>query len=308
MNSIPEVSVIIPNYNHALFLKQRIDSVLNQSFQDFEIVILDDYSTDSSREIIEQYRGHPKVSHIIYNEKNSGSSFRQWQKGIELSKGKYIWIAESDDYCAIDFLEKMISILEQGAGVAYCRSARVENNNVNKNYFWPDDLDAMKWKRNYFNQGFKEISEALIYRNTIPNASACIFRKDIVDFNKSITDFKYAGDWLFWIYLLKNSSIGFVSESLNFFRIYHQSTRTIKDVLMEKKRFEEYFCVIDEARKLCKKEKINPNEFSKYDWLFEEYWAKRKTFGIKSIILPFFSVKYYRLYYLYIAKKLFKKG
>ena len=51
---MPKISVIIPNYNHSLYLKDRIDSVLNQSFQDFELIILDDYSTDNSREVIEE--------------------------------------------------------------------------------------------------------------------------------------------------------------------------------------------------------------------------------------------------------------
>ena len=97
MHSTPLISIIIPNYNHALYLKQRIDSVLNQTFQDFELIILDDCSTDNSREIIERYRGNPKITQIIYNKKNSGGVFKQWIKGIEKVKGEYVWIAERDD-------------------------------------------------------------------------------------------------------------------------------------------------------------------------------------------------------------------
>jgi glycosyltransferase involved in cell wall biosynthesis len=84
------ISVIVPNYNHAKFLKERIDSILNQTIQDFELIILDDCSTDNSREIIESYRQLPNVS-IFYNSKNSGSPFKQWKKGINRAKGKYIW-------------------------------------------------------------------------------------------------------------------------------------------------------------------------------------------------------------------------
>ena len=102
---MPTVSVIIPNYNHAPFLKQRIESVLNQSFQDFEMILIDDCSTDGSREIIESYRNNPHVSHIVYNDSNSGSAFLQWNKGIELAKGDWIWVAESDDYAEPTFLE-----------------------------------------------------------------------------------------------------------------------------------------------------------------------------------------------------------
>ncbi|MEJ7913050.1 MAG: glycosyltransferase family 2 protein, partial [Chitinophagaceae bacterium] len=77
------VSVIIPNYNHAEYLHQRIQSVLDQTWPHFEIIILDDCSTDNSKQIIEEYRYHDKVGAIIFNPVNSGSTFKQWIKGIE---------------------------------------------------------------------------------------------------------------------------------------------------------------------------------------------------------------------------------
>ncbi len=98
------VTVIVPNYNHAPYLKRRIESILNQTYQDLELIILDDCSNDNSIDIIKQYQNHKKISHIERNEKNSGSPFKQWQKGIELAKGEYIWIAESDDYADPEFL------------------------------------------------------------------------------------------------------------------------------------------------------------------------------------------------------------
>ena len=94
---IPVVSVIIPNYNYALYLKKRIESILNQTYTDYELILLDDASTDNSVEILEKYKDNPHVSHILVNEKNSGSPFQQWAKGISLARGKWIWIAEADD-------------------------------------------------------------------------------------------------------------------------------------------------------------------------------------------------------------------
>src|SRR5258706_9778611 len=119
---MPKVSVIIPNYNHAPFLKQRIDSVLNQTYLDLEVIILDDRSTDNSGGIIESYRGHPKVVSIVYNEANSGSPFGQWKKGVRLVNGKYIWIAESDDWAEPDLLDKLIALAEgnDNIGIAFC--------------------------------------------------------------------------------------------------------------------------------------------------------------------------------------------
>ena len=101
----PLVSVIIPNYNHAVYLDERIKSVLNQTYQNFELIILDDCSPDNgaSMAIIEKYRNNPHISHIVYNDVNSGSTFKQWHKGLELAKGDLIWIAESDDNCEKSF-------------------------------------------------------------------------------------------------------------------------------------------------------------------------------------------------------------
>ena len=74
---MPNVSVIVPNYNHEQYLQQRIESIVNQTYQDFELILLDDFSTDNSRDILNLYRNHPKVSKIVFNEKNSGSPFKQ---------------------------------------------------------------------------------------------------------------------------------------------------------------------------------------------------------------------------------------
>jgi glycosyltransferase involved in cell wall biosynthesis len=104
----PLLAVIIPNYNHAPYLEQRIESVLKQTFQDMEVIILDDCSTDNSKNIIERYRNHPKVSTVLYNKVNSGNTFKQWKKGIEQARGTWIWIAESDDWCEPTFLEEVL--------------------------------------------------------------------------------------------------------------------------------------------------------------------------------------------------------
>lgn len=109
----PKVSVIIPNFNHEKYLDERIQSVLNQTYTDFEVIILDDVSKDNSKEVIEKYRSNPHVSNIVYNTENSGSTFKQWAKGFNLAKGGLIWIAESDDSCSPKLLEKLVNEFEK---------------------------------------------------------------------------------------------------------------------------------------------------------------------------------------------------
>jgi glycosyltransferase involved in cell wall biosynthesis len=84
VNTKPIVSVIVPNYNHARFLPKRIDSILGQSFQDSELILLDDCSTDGSRSILSRYAGGQRTK-IEFNDKNSGSPFKQWNKGVGLA-------------------------------------------------------------------------------------------------------------------------------------------------------------------------------------------------------------------------------
>ena len=130
MESNPVVSVIVPNYNHSAFLKERLDSILLQTYQYFEIIILDDCSTDNSVQIIENYRLNKHVTHVVLNEKNSGSTFLQWDKGIELAQGKYIWIAESDDVAHPCFLNTLVCQLEKypEAAFAFSHSLLIDDN------------------------------------------------------------------------------------------------------------------------------------------------------------------------------------
>jgi glycosyltransferase involved in cell wall biosynthesis len=94
----PLISVIVPNYNHEKYLKQRLESVFNQTYVNFEVILLDDFSTDSSTNILSEYAKNPKVSHCVFNETNSGNTFVQWNKGIALAKGDYIVKKDSRQY------------------------------------------------------------------------------------------------------------------------------------------------------------------------------------------------------------------
>jgi len=179
---MPNVSVIIPNYNHAPYLNQRIDSVLNQTYQDFELIILDDKSTDNSKEVIESYRSHPKVSQIVYNEINSGSTFKQWNRGIRLAKGELIWLAESDDDASEFFLEEMVSRFNQNSnlGIVYCDSYYIneKNKKLKRTHLWKNErFSSTRWNNDFINTGINEVNNYLIYHNVIDNASSALFKK-----------------------------------------------------------------------------------------------------------------------------------
>lgn len=244
----PLVSVIIPNYNHAKYLPERIESVLNQSFQDFEVILLDDNSSDSSRDVIEKYRNQPKVSHIIFNEVNSGSTFKQWQKGINLAKGEWIWFAESDDYCEPTLLEALLKNIGQchNVVVSYCQSYIVEEGKELKNLsFFTDSVDTDHWKKDYCGEGVDEINKCLLYKCTIPNASAAIFKKSaFLKADKAFTSMRFCGDWMLWVQLLKMGNIAFSAQPLNYFRFHNATTRVLDTFQRRKLRAEEEYEVV----------------------------------------------------------------
>lgn len=293
---LPLISIIVPNYNHERFLKQRLDSVFNQTFQDFEIILLDDCSTDNSQEILLQYAQHPKVSHCVFNEVNSGSSFKQWQKGIALAKGEYIWIAESDDYCELDFLDNLIELFIPEIVLVLCSSININDRGdilgINE---WATSFDKMKWTNNYVNDGENEIKNYMRYRNCIPNASAVLFKKNAIDKSFFHNDFYYCGDWFFWLQLLQRGSIAYLNNPLNFFRKHTTTTRTIKNYLEEKKRFKEYKLIVNKYSSVGHR-LVN---FKKYMWIVVEWLAKSYNFKFiqaVNIEMPFL------LYLIFLQK------
>lgn len=230
----PTVSIIVPNYNYARYLDTRMESILNQTFQDFEIIILDDCSTDNSVKIIEKYRNNPKISHIEINKENSGSPFRQWKKGIEYASGKYIWIAEADDSALPDFLEKTIEALEAtpSAAVAFTGSETIDETGK------PYGRDIDKWYKKSpqkTNGGWKAfdgkeyVVHNLYWHCYVYNASMTVFRKEFYspDLLDESIKMRNAGDWLFWIKLTAKGDIIEIYEKLNLFRLHKKSATAI---------------------------------------------------------------------------------
>jgi len=216
VNSKPKISAIIPNYNHAAYLKQRIDSVLNQTYRDFEVIILDDCSTDNSKDIIEQYRTHEKVSLIIYNEVNSGNPFKQWDKGIGLAKGEYIWLAESDDWCEITLLETIMAGIEnkENCVLGYCQGYCVMENNAIKFQSSHTSLAEYVDGKNF-------IKDFILPRNPIFNAGMAVWKKKIYEsVSREYLNFKLIGDYFFWIEVAKCGSVFISGKLLNYFRTH----------------------------------------------------------------------------------------
>jgi glycosyltransferase involved in cell wall biosynthesis len=227
--AIPTVSVIVPNFNHARFLRERIESVLAQTYQDFEVILLDDCSTDESRSIIGGYVKDPRVR-VEFNEKNSGSTFRQWNRGVRLARGKYVWIAESDDYADEHLLEKLACRLdaEPDAVLCYCRSWRVSSDGKISGFLDPEvtDSDPNRWAMDFVADGREECWKYLSKCNSIPNASAVLFRRAAYErVGGADENLHLCGDWKLWTAMALTGEITYIANPLNYFRFHDSSVR-----------------------------------------------------------------------------------
>ena len=113
MMSSSLVSVVMPTYNRADFIEQAIDSVLQQSYKNIELFVIDDGSTDGTKVLLEKYESDPRFNYIY--QQNQGQSVAR-NHGIKLSSGEYLSFVDSDNAWFLDKLEKLLTVAEAHAG------------------------------------------------------------------------------------------------------------------------------------------------------------------------------------------------
>ena len=226
---MPKVSIILPNYNHGKFLAQRLTSIFSQTLKDFELIFLDDASTDNSLEIFRIFAGDPRIR-AEFNGENSRSPFKQWNRGFELARGEFVWIAESDDFSDPRFLQVMIDMLERNpsAELAYCQSFMSDE--TGKLEAFPDWywhlIDPERWTKDYCSKGEYELANYFSMQNIIPNASAVVFRRELADgLPRAPEHMRLCGDWMFWSQLATRGDVCFVAKPLNFWRLTHKGSQ-----------------------------------------------------------------------------------
>ena len=224
-----KVSVAVPNYNYARFMYQRIYSILSQNYKIYELIILDDKSSDDSKKVMDEIESKIKKYvnvRTIYNKENSGSAFKQWRKGFEEAKGDYVWIAEADDYCESNLLKNLIKPIKKDKNIriSYADTAFTDGDgNIIINTIKPE-IDILKtghWDKSYVNDGLDEITNYSYLNNTIANVSSCIIKKD--DYSKIFEEagkYKQAGDWIFYVYVIAKGKVAYFNKPINYYRVH----------------------------------------------------------------------------------------
>ncbi|WP_276091101.1 glycosyltransferase [Pedobacter sp. JY14-1] len=231
MNSYtkPLISVVFTSYNHIKYLRQAIESIIQQDYENLEVIVVDDCSNDGSQEVLREYESYSNVT-LKLNDVNSGSYVNASNYGATFAKGDYILFAQCDDYAKPDQLSKLIVpfLTNPSVGVVYSRSNLVDENGIHIS----DDYEVREKKfrsmcKNDCLINKDDMLEFLSFSCVVPNLSAALIRQDVFKRAGGLSkDYLVAADWALWLEISENYNFYYLSESLNYFRQHATTIRS----------------------------------------------------------------------------------
>lgn len=227
----PKVTALVPSYNHARYLRQRIESIMWQTYSNVELIVIDDCSDDGSDEVIKSLQAQYGFVYVR-NACNSRSPFTAWERGISLGTGDYIWICESDDYAEPEFLEVTVDALmhNKGAVMAYCDSWIVNEQDQQIDHtdtYFHEIWRETRWDQGFVSAGADELRNFQLRGQTVPNMSSALFNMNAFQkaYKPFLKNFRLTGDWLFVGWVLRHGMAVFCKLTLNNFRKHEQTAR-----------------------------------------------------------------------------------
>ncbi len=225
----PLVSIVFTSFNHKEYLKQALDSLINQSYTNYEIIIVDDCSTDGSQEILLQYEHLEKVS-LKLQTINSGSYVKASNYGASFAKGQYLLFAQCDDFAEPNQIEFLVKAFEKNptVGVVFSKSNLVDKNGV----VYANDFTG---REREFKAAIKKnaLINGLVMKNflsfscVIPNLSAALIKHELFKKVNGLSNrYLVVADWAFWLDLTEITDFYYLSDPLNFFRQHPTTIRS----------------------------------------------------------------------------------
>jgi glycosyltransferase involved in cell wall biosynthesis len=229
MQTRPKVSVLIPTYNYARYLDEAIESVLQQSYTDYELIIVDDHSADNTDDILQKYSGYPQIRYYK-NEKNLGL-VQNFNKCLEYANGKYIKYLLADDKLHPDLLERYVEIMERYPSVSLvtCGSETFGDYSTLR---IPPLLGYQK--------GSQVIMECLKNGkgNWIGEPTVVMFRRSSLEIGRFNTNYVCLVDLDMWLRVLQVGDCYIIPDALAFFRV-HQKQASAKTQI--RNWYDEYY-------------------------------------------------------------------
>ena len=226
-----KVTALVPSYNHGNYIRERILSIINQTYSNIELIVIDDHSTDGSHAIISEMQAIYRFTYLR-NRCNSGSPFSAWEAGSKLANGDYIWVCESDDVAHPRFLETAISALQRvpQSVIFYCSSQITDERGAQIGHtdsYFREIWRESRWERDFVVDGFAELVQFQLRGQTVPNMSSAVFDAAAfrTAFKPSLKRLRLAGDWLFVGEVMRHGKVVFSRETLNQFRKHDVTCR-----------------------------------------------------------------------------------
>jgi glycosyltransferase involved in cell wall biosynthesis len=319
------VSIVIPVYNAAKYINRCLDTIINQTYNNIEIIIINDGSTDNSLELISEYTSMHSIIKVI-NKENGGVGLAR-KLAVEISRGKYIFFVDADDYIAINTVEKLVEVAEKNnADIAVCNIWNEENQNIDLLSNIKDEVISLKDRKAFFENYI--INNKLYYCVIGKMFNLSRIREKRINFSENLN---FGEDLLFLLQLYTFiNSIAIVHEKLYFYSFDPESiTRTFKidrcydqflilckyrEFLMERNEYDQYMYIMSiflcmfsmSALNLSQKEGAEKRDlilFLEYVQNSEIYFelVKNKNLNnsmIKWCIIENYSIKSLIKYYL----------
>lgn len=238
--AIPKVSLVFTSFNHREYLTQALDALLGQTFRDFELIIVDDCSTDGSQQILQEYASRDSRIRLFLNEYNSGNYVYSTNQGFTYAKAPYIVFAQCDDYAETTQLERMVKILDcrHEVGVVFCASRMVDERGLvlGEDYDVREKVFRNECIADTFIPGV-QMRYYLLHSCTIPNLSAAMIRRELFERYGGLSNrYLVLADWDFWLKTTLETDFYYLREPLNNFR---QHRTTIRASIKIKRQIEE---------------------------------------------------------------------
>jgi glycosyltransferase involved in cell wall biosynthesis len=215
---VPRVSVCIPSYNAARFLAAAIDSVLAQTFADFELVVSDDASTDDTAAVLARY-ADPRLR-VVRAEDRLGQA-GNWNRCVELARGEYVVLLHADDELLPGYLERAVAVLDEheDVGLVHCAVQHVDEDGK------PLHLQRLLDEDRIDRDGV--ILRRLLLEGCVINPAGVMARRGTYETAGRFTDeIVWGVDWHMWIRIALRSPVAYLSESLALYREHGQSGTT----------------------------------------------------------------------------------